>query len=138
MLDAVDICLSRMHDIQLAIVITRLYEGDMESVPPGLKKLLQDHILNLNQSDEPAVALASMDPFLRSMSFWLLAQYTDSLSTLLERRGDKGELSRSQNIASPSVFNFYIYLRNHPLIIRQQLALSAKGQQFKIQQEFLF
>lgn len=138
MLDAVDICLSRMHDIQLAIVITRLYEGDMESVPPGLKKLLQDHILNLNQSDEPAVALASMDPFLRSMSFWLLAQYTDSLSTLLERRGDTGELSRSQNIASPSVFNFYIYLRNHPLIIRQQLALSAKGQQFKIQQEFLF
>ena len=136
MLDAVDICLSRMHDIQLAIVITRLYEGDMESVPPGLKKLLQDHILNLNQSDEPAVALASMDPFLRSMSFWLLAQYTDSLSTLLERRSDKGELSQSQNIASPSVFNFYIYLRNHPLIIRQQLALSAKGQQFKIQQRF--
>lgn len=116
-----------MHDIQLAIVITRLYEGDMESVPPGLKKLLQDHVLGFNESSEPVAASAGSDPFLRSMSYWLLAQYTDSLSTLLERRGDKGELTKSQNIASPSVFNFYIYLRNHPLIIRQQLALSAKG-----------
>lgn len=120
-------CLSRLKDIQLAIVITRLYEGDMESVPPGLKKLLQEHIINLNERDEPEIRLASTDPFLRSMSFWLLGQYTDSLSTLLERRGDRGELSLSQNIASPSVFNFYIYLRNHPLIIRQQLALSANG-----------
>ncbi|XP_046448229.1 dmX-like protein 2 isoform X2 [Daphnia pulex] len=126
--DAIDICLSRMQDIQLAIVITRLYEGDMESVPPGLKKLLQDHVLGYNESSEPVAASAGSDPFLRSMSYWLLAQYTDSLSTLLERRGDKGELTKSQNIASPSVFNFYIYLRNHPLIIRQQLALSATGQ----------
>lgn len=99
----------------------------MESVPPGLKKLLQDHVLGNSETKEPTTALAGADPFLRSMSFWLLAQYTDSLSTLLERRGDKGELSRSQSIASPSVFNFYIYLRNHPLIIRQQLAISAKG-----------
>jgi len=125
--DAVDICLSRMHDIQLAIVITRLYEGDMESVPPGLKKLLQEKVLDYNESDDPSVLAAGSDPFLRSMSFWLLAQYSDSLNTLLERRGEKGELSRVQNIASPSVFNFYIYLRNHPLIIRQQLAMSAKS-----------
>lgn len=115
-----------MHDIQLAIVVTRLYEGDMELVPPGLKKLLNDHVLNYNESNEPTSASACTDPFLRSMSYWLLAQYTDSLSTLLERRGDKGEI-RSQTVASPSVFNFYIYLRNHPLIIRQQLALSAQG-----------
>lgn len=125
--DAIDICLSRMYDIQLAIVITRLYEGDMESVPPGLKKLLHDHVLNSAESSEPTTISSSSDPFLRSMSYWLMAQYTDSLSTLLERRSDKGELTKSQNIASPSVFNFYIYLRNHPLIIRQQLAMSAKG-----------
>jgi hypothetical protein len=102
----------------------------MESVPPGLKKLLQDHVLGYNESSEPVAASAGSDPFLRSMSYWLMAQYTDSLSTLLERRGDKGELTKSQNIASPSVFNFYIYLRNHPLIIRQQLALSATGNLF--------
>ncbi len=119
-----------MCDIQLAIVITRLYEGDMESVPPGLKKLLHDHVLNSAESSEPATVSASSDPFLRSMSYWLMAQYTDSLSTLLERRSDKGELTKSQSIASPSVFNFYIYLRNHPLIIRQQLAMSAKGSVF--------
>ena len=131
-IDAIDICLSRMHDIQLAIVITRLYEGDMESVPPGLKKLLLDHVLGYNESSEPNAVSAGSDPFLRSMSYWLMAQYTDSLSTLLERRGDKGELTKSQNIASPSVFNFYIYLRNHPLIIRQQLAMSAKGSVFSL------
>lgn len=116
-----------MQDIQLAIVITRLYEGDMESVPPGLKKLLQEKVLDFNDSDDVATSQAGSDPFLRSMSYWLLAQYTDSLNTLLERRGEKGELCRVQNIASPSIFNFYIYLRNHPLIIRQQLAMSAKG-----------
>ena len=126
-IDAVDICLSRMHDIQLAIVITRLYEGDMETVPPGLKKLLQEKVLEFNDNSDPSSLQAGADPFLRSMSLWLLAQYTDSLSTLLEKRSDKGELSRTQNLASPSVFNFYIYLRNHPLIIRQQLAMSSKS-----------
>ena len=126
-IDAVDICLSRMHDIQLAIVITRLYEGDMETVPPGLKKLLQERVLDFNDNNDPSSLQAGADPFLRSMSFWLLAQYTDSLNTLLEKRSDRGELSRTQNLASPSVFNFYIYLRNHPLILRQQLAMSSTG-----------
>ena len=125
--DAVDICLSRMHDIQLAIVITRLYEGEMESVPPGLKKLLQEKVLDdvdINDSDQCVV---KTDPFLRSIAFWLMAQYTDSLNTLLERRREKGDLSRIQTATSASVFNFYIYLRNHPLIIRQQLTSTAKG-----------
>lgn len=126
LLDAVDICLGRMNDIQLAIVITRLYEGEMELLTLGFKKLLQEKVLdNTAGSDEDPCQMRS-DPFLRSIAFWLLAQYTESLNTLLEKRSDRGELSRSQSVASPSVFNFYIYLRNHPLIIRQQLA-STKG-----------
>ena len=119
-----------MHDIQLAIVITRLYESDMEVVPPALKKLLQEKVLDCEDNSDPSSTRACSDPFLRSMSYWLLAQYTDSLSTLLERRTEKGKLTRVHNTASPSVFNFYIYLRNHPLIIRQQLAMSAKGTRF--------
>ena len=106
--DAVDIC-------------------EMESVPPGLKKLLQEKVLDdvdINDSDQCVV---KTDPFLRSIAFWLMAQYTDSLNTLLERRREKGDLSRIQTATSASVFNFYIYLRNHPLIIRQQLTSTAKG-----------
>lgn len=127
-LDAVDICLSRMRDIQLAIVITRLYEGDMDSVPPALKRLLVDQVLQ-PVDVEHGFPEISQDPFLRSMSYWLLAQYTESLNTLLEKRDGNGEMSRTQTVASPSVFNFYIYLRNHPLIIRQQLAMSTQGNQ---------
>lgn len=117
--------MGRMRDIQLAIVVTRLYEGDMESVPPALKKLLSEQVLEPNE--DHASAGVHQDPFLRSISYWLSAQYTDSLNTLLEKRGETGEISRTQTVASPSVFNFYIYLRNHPLIIRQQLAMSAQG-----------
>lgn len=115
-----------MGDIQLAIVITRLYEGDMESVPQGLKKLLQDRVLSSADFFDEQCSPGT-DPFLRSIAYWLLAQYTDSLNTLLERRGDKRDLSKAQNVTTASIFNFYIYLRNHPLIIRQQLTSSTKG-----------
>ncbi|MCQ8205883.1 hypothetical protein NP569_26720, partial [Vibrio parahaemolyticus] len=37
--DAVEVCLRQLKDIQLAIAITRVYEGDSG---PILRKLLQD------------------------------------------------------------------------------------------------
>lgn len=35
-------CLNKLEDLQLAMVITRLYEGDMDSTPPSLKRLLYE------------------------------------------------------------------------------------------------
>lgn len=36
------VCLNKLEDLQLAMVITRLYEGDMDSTPPSLKRLLYE------------------------------------------------------------------------------------------------
>ena len=40
---------------------------------------------------------------------------------------EKSSLTDDKFLADPSVFNFYIYLRTHPLLVRQQLASVAKG-----------
>ncbi|KAJ8974411.1 hypothetical protein NQ317_014905 [Molorchus minor] len=114
--DAVEICLNRLQDIQLAIVIVRLYKGDGEE----LKQLLYKEILGCDENAHP-------DPFLRSMALWLLKDYRESLNTLLI--GNAGtqhpahdEEARETKEADPNVFNFYVYLRTHPLLVRQHLA----------------
>jgi len=71
----------------------------------------------------------SPDPFVRSMAYWILRDYTSSLSTLLEgdlaRRGQDAAAVDIYASGPTSVFNFYNYLRTHPLIVRQHLATSA-------------
>jgi len=111
-------------------VILRLYESDLEaSYPPRFCELLREECLGYDPStssyDPDRV---SPDPFIRSMAYWILKDYTSSLSTLLE--GDlakRGQDTAVDIYASgpTSVFNFYNYLRTHPLIVRQHLATSA-------------
>ena len=55
---------------------------------------------------------ADEDPFLRSIAMWMLKDYQGSLDTML---GSK---------FSSRVFNFYVFLRTHPLLVRQN---KAKG-----------
>lgn len=55
------------------------------------------------------------DPFIRSISLWMMKEYQKSLDTLLEFRNMTG---------FTRIFNFYVYLRNHPLLVRQN---KAKG-----------
>ena len=66
------------------------------------------------------------------MSYYMLHEYSSSLNTLLETnvghnhaKYDSTENDKEINI-SPNVFNFYLYLRNQPLIVRRQLAQSIK------------
>lgn len=70
---------------------------------------------------------AHPDPFLRSMALWTLKEYQNSLSTLLI--GNAGtqhqahdDETRETKEADPNVFNFYVYLRTHPLLVRQHIA----------------
>lgn len=53
--DAVEICINKIEDIQMAIVITRLYEGDGES----LKKLLYKEILGCDENGNFFISLFS-------------------------------------------------------------------------------
>ncbi|XP_046400831.1 dmX-like protein 2 isoform X2 [Ischnura elegans] len=131
--DAIDVCLNKLDDFQLAMVISRLYEGELDSAPPSLQRLLYDEILGCNSNGENQnLSKAHPDPFLRSMALWILKDHTGSLNTLLQTNigqmhpqyidDDKPEGST----ANPNVFNFYVYLRTHPLLIRQYIASTAQ------------
>ena len=111
-------------------MILRLYESDLEaSYPPRFCQLLREECLGYDPSTSSYNPdRMSPDPFVRSMAYWILKDYTSSLSTLLE--GDlavRGQDAAVDIYASgpTSVFNFYNYLRTHPLIVRQHLATSA-------------
>ncbi|KAH8888170.1 hypothetical protein GQ53DRAFT_724750 [Thozetella sp. PMI_491] len=59
--DAVNICLNQIKDLQLAIAIARVYEGDQG---PVLRKLLEEQVL--------AIAAEEGNRWLASWAFWML------------------------------------------------------------------
>ena len=129
--DAVEVCLRKLHDVQLALVITRLYEG-------GEGKKMYQHILKEEILGIPsdisrnAVKLTpSPDPFLRSMAHWLLGNYRESLETLIlppVANDSSDELIKLAQ-PNPEVFHLYFYLRNHPLLLKRWHMPSVRGQQ---------
>lgn len=135
--DAIEVCLTKLDDLQLALCITRLYEGEHDATPPSCKKLLYEEVLGCdsdgNNQEEHRM---HPDPFLRSMALWLLKDYSGSLNTLLLHNVGHGHPAHveddilwrhlSNQSTNPNVFNFYIYLRTHPLLIRQYIASTAQ------------
>lgn len=106
-----------MQDLQLALVISRLYESEFET-SSTYKKILQRHVLGQDkqvtacvracQQHTPvamfdystlpvlicfiALAISCVfqipvhpDPFLRSISYWVLEDYSKALDTLIEQ-----------------------------------------------------
>ncbi|XP_055600709.1 dmX-like protein 2 isoform X2 [Uranotaenia lowii] len=135
--DALEVCLTKLQDLQLALVITRLYEGEHDATPPSFKRLLYEEVLGCDKNGENQdLSRAHPDPFLRSMALWILKDYSGSLSTLLNSNvGSMHPLFDDENYTSqsdtshstnPNVFNFYVYLRTHPLLIRQHIASSVQ------------
>ncbi|OLN95328.1 Regulator of V-ATPase in vacuolar membrane protein 1, partial [Colletotrichum chlorophyti] len=59
--DAVNVCLNQLKDLQLAVAIARVYEGDQG---PVLRKLLEDEVL--------ALAAKEGNRWLASWAFWML------------------------------------------------------------------
>ncbi|XP_023230378.1 dmX-like protein 2 [Centruroides sculpturatus] len=137
--DAVDVCLSKLDDFQLAMIIIRLYEGDLDSNTNSLRSLLFKEILGYDaDGTNYQPSCAHPDPFLRSMAHWMLQDYNGALKTLLLSITDVGSLhpkfvssddmksSGDDATANPSVFNFYLFLRTHPLVVRRQFAQIAE------------
>lgn len=56
-----NVCLNQLKDLQLAIAITRVYEGDQG---PVLRKLLEEEVLN--------IAAQEGNRWLASWAFWML------------------------------------------------------------------
>lgn len=140
--DALEVCLTKLEDLQLALIITRLYEGEHDNTPPTYRKLIYEEILGCDKNGENQdLDRAHPDPFLRSMALWILKDYSGSLGTLLQNEvgilhkayDDEdpsllhhGAATHSNKAANPNVFNFYVYLRTHPLLIRQHIATTAQ------------
>lgn len=136
--DAIEVCINKLEDFQLALVLARLYEDDTDGIngkTSTFHKLIYEHILAADVNGKNSdLSKAHPDPFLRSMAYWILKNYQESLNTLLltsvgcnnaEYKDD--DLLKIENQAkNPNVFNFYIYLRSHPLLVRQNIALSAQ------------
>ncbi|NWU93298.1 DMXL1 protein, partial [Upupa epops] len=122
--DAVEVCLEKLNDIQLALVISRLYESEFE-VSSTYKSVLQKRILGSVFPGKGSSGKMHGDPFLRSMAYWILEDYSKALDTLIkhsvEDEADEGSLPSSCNSA---VFNFYNYLRTHPLLLRRHFGSS--------------
>lgn len=137
--DAVEVCKNNLNDIQLAIVLIRLYDTE-----PNLSRLLFTEILGSSQTiDEhhqqqssPTTTTtastatptsnvhyqydpkrAHKDPFLRSMAFWKMGDYLSAVHTLLEE-----DVGGDTNI-SASVFNFYRFLKDQPLVSKHKRQL---------------
>ncbi|XP_076387678.1 rabconnectin-3 alpha isoform X3 [Megachile rotundata] len=132
--DAIEVCLNKLSDIQLAMVIARLYEDDTTS--PNIRRLLYEEILGCDKDGQyQDTNKAHPDPFLRSMALWILKDYAGSLNTLLltnvgtlhPQYNDESDKPEGTTVsANPNVFNFYVYLRTHPLLIRQYIASTAQ------------
>uniref|UniRef100_A0A4W3JQR7 Dmx like 1 n=1 Tax=Callorhinchus milii TaxID=7868 RepID=A0A4W3JQR7_CALMI len=119
--DAVEVCLERLHDIQLALVISRLHESEFE-VSSTYKSILFRRLLGFDtKSKELNPSFMHPDPVLRSMAYWILEDYTNALTTLLEQG-----MRETDDCNGTTVFNFYNYLRTHPLLMRRHFASSEK------------
>ena len=83
---------------------------------------------------------ANPDPFMRSIAHWLLLDYSGALETLLvtpaERvPGGRGKEARmeQQHAPDPAIFNFYFFLRSHPLLLRRGYGSCAAKSLFQTQ-----
>uniref|UniRef100_A0A8C4M6M2 Dmx like 2 n=1 Tax=Equus asinus asinus TaxID=83772 RepID=A0A8C4M6M2_EQUAS len=121
--DAIEVCLEKMEDIQLAMVIARLYESEFETSSTYIS-ILNQKILGC-QKDGSGFDCKRLhpDPFLRSLAYWVMKDYTQALDTLLEQTPkEEDEHQVIIKSCNPMVFSFYNYLRTHPLLIRRNLA----------------
>ena len=124
-------CIHKLDDLQLALVIARLYGSELEEsvMPANMRRLLWEECLGCDQHGQNYnPASVHPDPFVRSMAYWMMKDYSAALGTLLEtgvgaRSPTKGGME--EYASNPSVFNFYNYLRTHPLLVRQHLAMTA-------------
>ncbi|XP_074712657.1 dmX-like protein 1 isoform X4 [Strix uralensis] len=90
-----------------------------------LKDAVEKRILGSVLPGKESSENVHCDPFLRSMAYWILEDYSKALDTLIKHsvEGD-GDGSSSCN---PAVFNFYNYLRTHPLLLRRHFGSSDRS-----------
>lgn len=83
--------MEKMEDIQLAMIVARLYEADFES-SSTCQGILYEKVLGCKRDGtEFSSRKMHPDPFLRSIAFWIMKDYTRALDTLLEQTPKEDE-----------------------------------------------
>lgn len=119
--DAIEVCLEKLNDIQLALIIARLYESEFDT-STTYKSILYKKILGVDSTVSELKSLnisMNSDPFLRSMAYWILEDYSNALGTLVKQPVREDDDQVKMSTCNPAVFNFYNYLRTHPLLLRR-------------------
>ena len=104
--DAVEVCIDRLQDFQLALLITRLLEGDRGV---HYQRLLRCIVGTGSGEESREIPDLRQNAYYRSMAYWQMDEYTSAIDTLLHIH---------PQCASAPICNFYFYLKAHPLICR--------------------
>ncbi|KAL3982356.1 RAVE protein 1 C terminal family protein [Acanthocheilonema viteae] len=121
--DAIQMVLRKLQDLQLAIIIVRLYERDYEEQGNLLRELLCREIFGAEVADVKdfdVTSRANRNPFVRSMAYWHMKEYVRAANTLVDEAG-RVHLDASMEYSLSDIFNFYSFIRIHHLVIRQRL-----------------
>lgn len=118
--DAVNVCLHQMRDLQLAITIARVYEGDDGSV---LQDLLEDHVL--------AEAAETGNRWMATWAFWMLKKRDKAIRALvspIHTLLNDSPTSTSPSPSSPASNSLQAksYLSNDPALVVLYLHLRSK------------
>ena len=106
--DAVEVCVDKLKDFQLALLITRLLEGDRGD---HYQRMLQLIVGDKTSKESREIPELRQNAFYRSMAYWQLDDYTNAIDTLLQ--------ADSCSLNAP-ICNFYFYLKAQPLICRHR------------------
>ncbi|KAK4166197.1 regulator of V-ATPase in vacuolar membrane protein 1 [Cladorrhinum sp. PSN259] len=98
--DAVNVCLNQLKDLQLAIAVARVYEGDQG---PVLRKLLEEQVLS--------IAAQEGNRWLASWAFWMLHRRDMSVRALITPVYNLLETPGSPDIKSK------LYLTDDPALV---------------------
>jgi hypothetical protein len=95
--------MNNLYDIQLALVICRLYDEDMLSV--NVKEILYSQILGCDKNgNNYDLDRVHADPFLRSMSLWSFKDFRGSLNTLLHDAKKQRMLDKTSRASNGQPF----------------------------------
>ena len=106
--DAVEVCVDKLKDFQLALLITRLVEGDRGE---HYQRMLQLIVGVRTSKESHEIQELRQNVFYRSMAYWQLDEYTNAIDTLLQ--------SDTYSLNAP-ICNFYFHLKAQPLICRHR------------------
>ena len=103
--DAIEVCVSRLFDVQLALVIARLHDDSQTFYQQLMKSEILGSLGNKRRSS---------DSFLLSLAHWVLGEHQMALDVLLDS-STSGQHSDDFGHMT-AVFGFYCHLKGHPLM----------------------